>query len=142
MFSHIPMSPGPQAIFCRFFVSYIKAFERGFILLEFERGNNSAGEVETSQRSGEGRWERREEGPVFSARGLEGRTQHSVTGVLRWKEREALGRGVKICAAEGRSLWLSLCEPLQRERGFFRVQLFLLPLVPLSGSSCLIYLLK
>lgn len=98
------MSPGPQAIFCRFLVSYIKAFKRGFILLGFERGNGSAGEVEALQRSVEGRWERREEGPVFSARGWEGRTQHSVTG----NQESSDERSVRLWAGELRSV-------LQRE---------------------------
>lgn len=101
---HITMLPGPQALFCRFFVSYIKTFKRGFILLGFERGNDSAGEVEASQRSAEGGWERRGVEPVFSARGWEGRTQHSVTG----NRESSDGRSVRLWAGELRSV-------LQRE---------------------------
>lgn len=131
------MSPGPHAIFCRFLVSYIKAFKRGFILLGFERGNDSAGEVDASQRSAEGRWERREEGPVFSARGREGRTQHSVTG----NQESSDERSVRLWAGELRSV-------LQREGASGLASVSLASVSPCSeggassGCSCSFCLLS
>lgn len=128
------MSPGPHAIFCRFLVSYIKAFKRGFILLGFERGNGSAGEVEALQRSVEGRWERREEGSVFSARGREGRTQHSV-------QESSDERSVRLWAGELRSV-------LQREGASGLASVSLASVSPCSeggassGCSCSFCLLS
>lgn len=140
MFSHLTMSPGPHAIFCRFFVSYIKAFKRGFIQCRGGGGLTAVCGREMGKERGRACFLSQRPGRQDSA------FSHWKPGVFRWEECEALGRGVKISAAEGRNLWLGLCElslsePLQRGRGFFRVQLFLLPPVSLSGSSCLFYLL-